>query len=295
MDQPDQSFLQSYIGKTLGNYRLVKCLGAGGVGAVFLGEYPRIESLVAIKILLPRFVSNEEMVRRFLDEARAVNRIKHPGLVRIHDIGTHEELGKYLVMEYLRGETLMQRLQDAGNLPVETTVRLAQQAASALQAAHDAGIIHRDMKPSNVFLCPDPEMPDGERVKLLDFGVAKLTQENPLDGMTRTGMVFGSPHYMSPEQCVDAKNVDLRSDIYSLAVITYAMLTCRMPFEARTFGQLVIMHQTQMATPPRLYRPDIPEALERVIMRGLEVDSLLRHGSMTELREDLGRSIAGAA
>ncbi len=292
MDQPDLSFLQSYIGQTLGNYRLVKCLGAGGVGAVFLGEYPRIESHVAIKILLPRFVSNADMVRRFLDEARAVNRISHPGLVKIHDIGSHPELGKFLVMELLRGETLMDRIKSAGNLPAETTVRLAQQAASALGAAHAAGIIHRDMKPSNVFLCPDPEMPGGERVKLLDFGVAKLTQEDALDGMTRTGSVFGSPHYMAPEQCVDAKNVDLRSDIYSLAVIIYAMLTSRMPFEAKTFGQLVMMHQTREATPPTAFRGDIPEALEREVLRALQVDPLLRHGSMAELREALGAAMA---
>ena len=291
MQHPDTSFLQSYIGKTLGHYRLVKCLGAGGVGAVFLGEYARIESLVAIKILLPRFIANQEMVRRFLDEARAVNRIIHPGLVRIHDIGTHEELGKFLVMEYLRGETLMERIKEAGSLPVATAVNFARQAASALEAAHAAGIIHRDMKPSNIFLCPDAEMPGGERVKLLDFGVAKLTQEDSMDGMTRTGTVFGSPHYMSPEQCVDAKNVDLRTDIYSLAVIAYAMLTRNMPFEARTFGQLVMMHQTRTATPPRTFRPDIPEALERVILRGLEVDPLLRQGSMAELKDALGAAV----
>ena len=291
MPHPDTSFLQSYIGKTLGHYRLVKCLGAGGVGAVFLGEYARIESLVAIKILLPRFIANQEMVRRFLDEARAVNRIIHPGLVRIHDIGTHEELGKFLVMEYLRGETLMERIKEAGSLPVATAVNFARQAASALEAAHAAGIIHRDMKPSNIFLCPDAEMPGGERVKLLDFGVAKLTQEDSMDGMTRTGTVFGSPHYMSPEQCVDAKNVDLRTDIYSLAVIAYAMLTRNMPFEARTFGQLVMMHQTRTATPPRTFRPDIPEALERVILRGLEVDPLLRQGSMAELKDALGAAV----
>ena len=291
MQHPDTSFLQSYIGKTLGHYRLVKCLGAGGVGAVFLGEYARIESLVAIKILLPRFIANQEMVRRFLDEARAVNRIIHPGLVRIHDIGTHEELGKFLVMEYLRGETLMERIKEAGSLPVATAVNFARQAASALEAAHAAGIIHRDMKPSNIFLCPDAEMPGGERVKLLDFGVAKLTQDDAMDGMTRTGTVFGSPHYMSPEQCVDAKNVDLRTDIYSLAVIAYAMLTRNMPFEARTFGQLVMMHQTRTATPPRTFRPDIPEALGRVILRGLEVDPLLRQGSMAELKDALGAAV----
>ena len=291
MDQPDLSFLQSYIGKTLGNYRLIKCLGAGGVGAVFLGEYPRIESLVAIKILLPRFISNQEMVRRFLDEARAVNRINHAGLVRIHDIGTDEQLGKFLVMEYLRGVTLMDRIKDAGDLSLDVAVGLTRQAASALEATHAAGIIHRDLKPSNIFLCPDPEMPGGERVKLLDFGVAKLTQEGSLDGMTRTGAVFGSPHYMSPEQCVDAKNVDARTDIYSLAVILYAMLTRRMPFEARTFGQLVMMHQTREATPPSTYRPEIPEALERVILRGLEVDPLLRQGSMAELKDALGAAV----
>ena len=288
MQQPDLSFLQSYIGQILGNYRLVKCLGAGGVGAVFLGEYPRIESQVAIKILLPRFISNEDMLRRFLDEARAVNRINHPGLIRIHDIGTHPELGKYLVMELLRGETLMDRVKESV-LPVATTVSLARQAASALEAAHGAGIIHRDMKPSNMFLCPDPEMPGGERVKLLDFGVAKLTQDDAMDGMTRTGTVFGSPHYMSPEQCVDAKNVDGRTDIYSLAVIIYAMLTRRMPFEARTFGQLVMMHQTREATPPTVYRPDIPPAVEQLIMRGLAVDPLRRHATVAELKDDLWR------
>ena len=293
MDHYDQNHLESLIGKTLGNYRIIKCLGAGGVGAVFLGEYPRIESLVAIKVLLPRFVENEQMVRRFLDEARAVNVVQHPGMVRIHDIGTDPELGKYLVMEFLKGQTLTDRLRQAGTLEVETAVRMTQQAASALGAAHSVGIIHRDLKPANLYLCPDPEMIGGERVKLLDFGVAKLRLDDAMDGMTRTGSVFGSPQYMSPEQCIDAKNVDGRTDIYSLAVISYVMLTRRMPFEAKTFGQLVIMHQTQQPTPLRHFRPELPEALEQVIMRGLSVDRQLRQESMAQLWDELGDSLEG--
>ena len=166
------------IGKTVGSYRLVRRLGVGGMGAVYLGEHPEISSRVAIKILLPSFIRDEVVVGRFIDEARAANRIGHPGIVRVHDCGRHEDLGVYLVMEYLEGQTLTQRLKQQRRFPPEVVVRVIQQAGSAIAAAHAAGIVHRDIKPSNLFLSRDPDMPGGERVKVLDFGVAKLLDKS---------------------------------------------------------------------------------------------------------------------
>jgi serine/threonine-protein kinase len=278
------------LGKSVGHYRLVKPLGVGGMGAVYLGEHPEIESRVAIKVLLPRFVENPQITRRFLDEARAVNRIGHHGIVRIHDSGRQEDVGVYLVMELLEGRTLDEELRAQGPLDEERVVRLLRQTASALAASHQAGIIHRDLKPSNLFLVSDPEIAGGERVKILDFGIAKLLEDRDPKHReaTQTGMVMGSLLFMSPEQCLDTKRVDARSDIYSLGAIGYQLLTGAYPFDAESVGQLVLKHQRETPAPIASLNPAVSARLAEVLHRALAVDPEARFASMNELRDALG-------
>lgn len=283
------------VGQIVGSYRLLELIGGGGMGRVYLAEHPEIQSRVAIKILHPRLGSREEMVRRFLDEAKATNRVGHPGIVRISDCGRHDDVGLYLVMEYLEGVTLARRFHERGRLPVQMTGRILRQAASALHAAHQAGIIHRDLKPSNIFLCRDPDMPGGERAKVLDFGFAKLMQEHAsLDEQTKTGSVFGTPQYMAPEQCVDAKAVDGRADIYSLCAIGYQMLGGHLPFEADSFGRLIIKQKTEVPASLLSQRDDMPEALDQAILTGLAYDRTRRFPSMEALGEAIRRALESA-
>jgi len=277
---------ETLVGQTIGNYRIIKCLGKGGMGAVYHAEHPEIESKVAIKVLLPRFVSAPDIVKRFFDEARAVNRIGHPGIVRIHDCNEHEGVGVYLVMELLEGETVAERFESQGKLTIDVVVRLMQQVASALDASHKTGIVHRDLKPANIFIVPDPDIQGGERVKILDFGIAKLVEEHgSIKSDTETGAIIGSPLYMSPEQCIDSKNVDHRTDIYSLGAIAYRLLSGEFPYEADTLGKLIIKHYKEKARPISELVPDLPPDLEWVIEQALEVDRKDRFQSMAGLRE----------
>ena len=281
MKEPDP-----LIGKTVGNYRIIKCLGKGGMGAVYHAEHPEIESKVAIKVLLPRFVSSPDIVKRFFDEARAVNRIGHPGIVRIHDCNEQEGVGVFLVMEILEGQTVAERFEAQGKFSIDVVVRLMQQVASALDASHKTGIVHRDLKPANIFIVPDPDIPGGERVKILDFGIAKLLEDQGAIGSgTETGAVIGSPLYMSPEQCIDSKNVDHRTDIYSLGAIAYRLLSGEFPYEADTLGKLIIKQYKEKPKPISNLVPDLPSDLEWVIDQTLEVDREDRFQSMMEVRE----------
>ncbi len=211
------------IGKTVGNYRVLRCLGKGGVGAVYLGEHPGIQSRVAIKVLLPGMVTKPDVVSRFLDEAKAANRVGHAGIVRIHDCDQKEGIGVYLVMEFLERRPLDRVLTDGYSFSPVEAAQVILQTASAIAASHAVGIVHRDLKPANLYLVPDPDMPAGVRVKVLDFGIAKLLtdQEGRESAQTSTGMIIGTPLYMSPEQCLDSKGVDARTDIYALGVIAY--------------------------------------------------------------------------
>jgi eukaryotic-like serine/threonine-protein kinase len=289
------------IGKTLGSYRVDKLIGAGGMGSVYLGLHPEIESKVAIKLLLPQFLKRETIVKRFLDEARATNRIQHPGIVKIHDAGTHEEHGVYLVMEYLEGETLQDLAKREGPLRAELVCRLMQQAASALAASHAVGIVHRDLKPANVFLVPDADIVGGVRVKVLDFGIAKLMEaQDPMaGGATETGAFLGSPMYMSPEQCVDSKDVDARADVYGLGAIAYHILSGRHPFETESLGRLVLMQRDQKPMALREHNPDVPLEVEAVVSRALAAERKDRFQSMVELRaafmEAVGMAESGTA
>ena len=188
------------IGSKLGDYEILRLIGKGGMGAVYEALKPSINRRVAIKLLLPEYAEREDVVRRFINEARAVNTINHPGVVQIFDVGKSTAGSLYLVMEYLDGETLSERLQqNRGRLPQMETITVGWQLAGALAAAHAKSIVHRDLKPGNVMLVPDPAGPGGERVKLLDFGIAKLGAAHLQgeDVKTRTGQIMGTDQQKS--------------------------------------------------------------------------------------------------
>jgi serine/threonine protein kinase len=252
---------------TVGNYVLERELGRGGMGAVYAGVHKLVGRRAAIKVLLPDLSRKQDLVERFFNEARAAGRIKHPSIVDIYDFGYAADGSAYIVMELLEGETLAARLKARGPMSIPAATALARQVANALGAAHAQGIVHRDLKPDNVFLVKDPEVAGGERVKLLDFGIAKLASDTAGVSATVTGAILGTPHYMSPEQCEGSRVVDARTDLYSLGCMLFQMLTGQLPFDSPGIGGLIGMH---LHVPPPLLRTRLPSAseeLEAVIAR----------------------------
>jgi len=258
------------IGKKFGNYLVVSVLGQGGMGTVYLAENPSIGRRVAIKVLREDMTVDPQVTQRFLNEARAANSIHHPNIIEVVDGGTSEDGQPYLVMELLLGEELSHRIKRMRVLPIQNALEIAYQTSSALGAAHKQGIIHRDLKPDNLFLVPDALDPSIERVKVLDFGIAKLQSavKQPMV-KTQTGALMGTPVYMSPEQCLGTKEIDARSDIYSLGCILFEMLAGRPPFMSEGVGELIVMH---INTPPRPiteFNPEVPQAVANLITRML--------------------------
>src|SRR6476619_3928398 len=209
----------------------------------------------AIKVLHASFTSRPDIVTRFFNEARAATAINDPGIVQIFDFGHHTDGSAYIVMELLDGEPLDHRIA-RGPMSVGDVLRIMRQVASALGAAHARGIIHRDLKPENIFLVRDPEVPGGERAKILDFGIAKLASADG-GSKTQTSAVMGTPTYMSPEQCRGAGHVDQRSDVYALGCVLFALLVGRPPFLAEGIGDIIAMHLREQAPVPSLIVPGI--------------------------------------
>jgi serine/threonine-protein kinase len=280
------------IGQKINNYEIRAELGQGGMGTVYLAEHPVLGRRAAIKVLKREFAGNETLVSRFTNEARAASAIHHPGIIEVFDIGTLEHGVPYLMMELLEGETLSHRLA-RGRLPIGEAIDVGCAAAAALSAAHAHGIVHRDLKPDNLFLVADARWPHGWRLKILDFGIAKLHAN--LAGAavhTHTGSVMGTPLYMSPEQCRGiSSEIDHRTDVYSLGVIIYEMLTGAPPFLSEGYGDLLIMHLTQAPRPLREIDPSIPLAVEAAVMRALEKSSQNRFATVDEVI----RALAGSA
>jgi eukaryotic-like serine/threonine-protein kinase len=280
---------EALIGQLIGNYEVVQKLGEGGMGSVYLARHPRIGKEVALKVLHPEFASDQSIVDRFFTEAKSVNDIGHPNIVDIIDYGEWSvEDGKsmvYFFMEFLRGQSLTDLIASEAPLDPDRAFRICAQVADALAASHRAGVVHRDLKPDNLFLVE--RRGQNDVIKVLDFGIAKLTGDQPGSRRTRTGVVIGTPYYMSPEQCEGKGNVDHRSDVYALGVVLYEMVVGRVPFEGEGYGEILVQHLTQAPPRPSQLRPGLSPYVEVVILKALEKNRDNRYSSMDEFHQAL--------
>jgi len=266
-------------GQIVGEYRVESKLGQGGFGAVFKAAHPLIGKLVAIKVLSQRFSVDPQMVSRFVAEARAVNQIRHHNIIDIFSFGVLEDGRHYYVMEYLDGETLDHRIRNQGHLSLREALPILRALARALDAAHQKGIAHRDLKAENVFLASNP---DGVFPKLLDFGIAKLlAPEDGLKHKTRTGAPMGTPHYMSPEQC-HGRDVDHRTDIYAFGVLVYVMLTGVYPIDGDDYMTILMRQIHDDPRPASSHRSELPEGVDRAIAWLMRKDPAERPKALIE-------------
>jgi eukaryotic-like serine/threonine-protein kinase len=269
-----------------GKYRLERLLGQGGMGAVFEATHLVTGKRVAIKCQLAREGSDAEAMSRFLREAQAAARVSHPNIVDVYDVG--EASGTlYLVMQYLDGAPLSSLL-GAGPLPIGAAVRTLISAMKGVQAAHRAGVVHRDLKPDNILLCRDAEGAATEP-KVLDFGIAKVQSDQPslAPSLTQSGSVMGTVYYMSPEQAEDARRVDARTDIYALGVILYEVLTGARPFQGASLTAVLLQISRGQFAPMRTLRMDVPEQLEAIVARAMAVDPVQRFQDIAAFIEAL--------
>ena len=275
------------LGKVLtGKYRIDEKLSEGGMGAVYRGTHVLMDKTVAIKVLRPSLAADEKIVARFSREARAASRITHPNALSVTDFGEAENGIVFLVMEFLSGRTLKQVIQEEGPLPLDRVVDISRQIADALKAAHEQGVVHRDLKSDNIMLISTGV---GEHAKVLDFGIAKINEpdDKPDTGLTAPNLVIGTPQYMSPEQCSHAGEIDSRSDIYSFGVILYEMLVGHVPFSGES-PTIVMMKHLQEPVPSVLEeRSNIPPAVSHIIARAMAKVPGNRYQQITDLIEDL--------
>jgi eukaryotic-like serine/threonine-protein kinase len=274
-----------------GRYRIEAQIGEGGMGVVYRVTHIALNKTLALKLLRGEMAKDPEVVQRFMQEAQAATAIGHENIIDINDFGRLPDGTAYFVMEFLNGRPLHDLIKRGGSLPVSDAVQILRQIAGALGAAHERGIVHRDLKPDNVFVLQRNEL--SNFVKVLDFGIAKVgTTKNKL---TRTGMVFGTPHYMSPEQAA-GQAVDARTDIYALGVIMYEMFTGRVPFDADTFMGVLTKHMFEQPAP--MFGSDVERqlgAVEQITLRALEKKPENRYPSMQALLEDLDRVLGGGS
>ncbi len=264
-----------------GKYRIERVLGAGGMGIVVAAQHVRLDEKVALKFLLPNALMNSEVIGRFEREARAASKIKNEHVARVSDVGTLDNGSPYMVMEYLQGGDLSGWLAERGPLAPELAVDFVLQACEAVGEAHSLGIVHRDLKPANLFCI---QRTDGQLfIKVLDFGISKLTTPGTDSHMTRTTAFLGSPLYMSPEQMQTSKGVDARTDIWSLGVILFELITGKAPFDAESVTELAIKIAVEPPTMLRTLMPQAPPGLEAVLARCLEKDRARRFQSVGEM------------
>jgi serine/threonine-protein kinase len=264
-------------------YRIERLLAVGGMGAVYVGTHVALRKKVAIKVLNPQLTS-PAMLARFQREAITASQIGHEGIAQVTDLGTSTDGQAFLVMEFLEGEPLSSRLKASGPLPVDLACELGCAILSPLAAAHAATIVHRDLKPDNVFLVRQSR---GEMVKLLDFGISRAQGLEAELRLTNTGVVMGTPYYMSPEQARGESEVTVGSDIYSIGVILYEMLVGEVPIRAENYNQLMYRVLTGEYVRLRERRPEIPVELESIIERAMATEASLRWSSASELEHAL--------
>jgi serine/threonine-protein kinase len=268
-----------YVGTTIDErYVVERRIGQGGMGVVYIASHKKIAKRFALKILRVEMVGAPDLVRRFVNEARAASRIGNPHIVDVVDFGQMPDGAPYFVMEYLEGESLATRMAPRRGLAFADVMRVSAEIADGLHAAHEAGIIHRDLKPDNVMLQRDGDHRDF--VKILDFGIAKVGVESKRH--TVAGSVFGTPHYMSPEQA-EGRSVDRRTDVYSLGIMMYEMTTGRVPFDGETFMGIMSQQINKPPPPLRELRNDVPRPLEVIIQRCLAKDPAERFATMSEV------------
>jgi serine/threonine-protein kinase len=252
-----------------GKYRIERLLGKGGMGAVYTARHELLAQTVALKVVLPEIAANQEVVSRFINEARSVATIESDHVARVIDVGRLGDGTPYMVMEFLAGCDLDEYLARRGPLPPETIADFLLEALDGVAHAHALGIVHRDLKPANLFLSQKPGRPS--RVKVLDFGIAKALEGSPLaaSNATSTKSILGSPAFMAPEQLRSSRRVDARADIWSIGVIAYQLSTGRLPYDSEDVGGLFASILEDPALPPRQVRPELPEAFEAIVLRCL--------------------------
>lgn len=274
-------------------YKILDMIGEGGMGVVYMAEHVEIEKRVAVKVLRDDFSKRTEVVERFRQEAKAASRIGHPHIVDVTDFGQIKDGGVFFVMEHLRGEGLVDVMR-RGPLPIERAARIIQQIARALNAAHKMGIVHRDLKPENIFLVEREDAPDF--VKVLDFGIAKISdRDSEGKRLTKTGMIFGTPEYMSPEQAA-GRSLDHRVDVYALGCIMFEMFTGSVPYTGDTFMSVLTQHMFEPVPKIEEVNPDsrIPEPLKNVVYRAMAKKVDERYSDMAELEAGLKRALQEA-
>ncbi len=265
-------------------YRLDKLLAVGGMGAVYSGTHMQLEKRVAIKVLRKEFSESQDMIQRFQREAIAASRIGHENIVEVTDMGTAFDASSYIVMEYLVGEDLAGRIKRDGPMSVSQAADVCNEILAAMSAAHAAGIVHRDLKPENVFLQTQSR---GERVKIVDFGISRMTAtEDENYRLTVSGLVMGTPHYMSPEQACGDSNISYKADIYAIGVILYELLTANVPFKATNYNALMYQVLSGEYPAPSCFA-SVPADLEAIIQRAMSLVPDDRFSSAAQFAEAL--------
>ena len=268
-----------------GRYQVLKKLGEGGMSFVYLAREIASGETVAIKVLSPKLSNERSSVERLRREAGLAMRLNHPNVCRILRLGETEDGLIYLVMPFLQGELLSDREVNGGALPLDQGLPVLLQLCRGLQHAHELQIIHRDLKPENVMLVPDQDSQNGIRAVVMDFGLAKERRQEPeVAKLTATGIVLGTPEFMSPEQ-IRGKPLDARSDIYALGILAFEMFSGQLPFQGRSAQEMMIARLRGAALPLRQAKPDLPAKLESVIAKSLDPDPDKRYATMAEFAE----------
>src|SRR5438093_6625973 len=265
-----------------GRYEIVSLIGHGGMAQVYLGTDRVLGRQVAVKVLGPQFARDDSFVARFRREAQAAAALNHPNVVGVFDTGSDDGT-HFIVMEYVHGKTLADVIREDAPLLPERAVEIAESVAGGLAFAHAQGIVHRDVKPGNIMLTPTGD------VKVMDFGIARATTS---DSLTQTATVLGTATYFSPEQA-QGEPVDARSDIYSLGVVMYEMLTGHAPFSGESAVTIAYKHVKEEPRPPSRLNPDVPSGLDAIVMKCLAKNPANRYQNVDELLQDLRRFEAG--